>query len=158
MAGLGAGNVGEVILAVSKDPAMLRYLNNNANIKGRPNENYARELLELFTLGEGNYSEDDIKEAARALTGWTFTGDGSFWVRRNMHDSGEKTFLGTTGNLDGTDIVEIVIGQRQHARFICTELFKFFVHDEPAGEQLNAMIWTGSDIMSLNTIRATNPP
>lgn len=137
-----AGNVGELILAVSKDPAMLRYLNNNSNIKGRPNENYARELLELFTLGEGNYTENDIKEAARAFTGWTSTGDGSFLFRPNQHDVGEKTFLGKTGNFDGTDIVELVIGHRQHARFICTELFMFFVHDRPTEAQINAMIWT----------------
>ncbi len=139
---LCAGNVGELILAVSKDPAMLRYLNNNANVKGRPNENYARELMELFTLGEGNYTEEDIKAAARALTGWTFTGDGSFLFRRNQHDSGEKTFLGQTGNFDGTDVVEIIIGKHQHARFICTELFKFFAHDEPTEAQINTMIWT----------------
>ena len=137
-----AGNVGELILAVSKDPAMLRYLNNNANVKGRPNENYARELMELFTLGEGNYSEEDIKEAARALTGWSFTADGAFLFRRDMHDDGEKTFLGETGTLDGTDIVEILIRQPQHARFICSELFKFFVHDEPTREEVNAMVWT----------------
>lgn len=137
-----AGNVGELILAVSKDPAMLRYLNNNANVKGRPNENYARELMELFTLGEGNYTEQDIKEAARALTGWTATGDGAFLFRRNQHDSGEKTFLGQTGDFDGTDIVEIIIRQGQHARFICTELFRFFVHDQPTTAQINAMIWT----------------
>jgi hypothetical protein len=137
-----AGNVGELILAVSKDPAMLRYLNNNANVKGRPNENYARELMELFTLGEGNYTETDIKEAARALTGWTSTGDGAFLFRRNVHDDGEKTFLGESGKFDGTDIVEIIIGQRQHARFLCSELFKFFVHDAPTADQLNAMIWT----------------
>lgn len=137
-----AGNVGELILAVSKDPAMLRYLNNNANVKGRPNENYARELMELFTLGEGNYTEDDIREAARALTGWTFTGDGAFWFRPDKHDSGEKTFLGQTGNFDGTDIVEIIITQPRHARFLCTELFKFFVHDSPTPEQINAMIWS----------------
>lgn len=137
-----AGNVGELILAVSKDPAMLRYLNNNANIKGRPNENYARELMELFTLGEGNYTETDIKQAARALTGWTFTGDGAFLFRRNRHDDGEKTFLGETGKFDGTDIVEIIIEQRQHAHFLCNELFRFFVHDEPTDEQLSAMIWS----------------
>ena len=137
-----AGNVGELILAVSKDPAMLRYLNNNANVKGRPNENYARELMELFTLGEGAYTEEDIKEAARALTGWTFAGDGSFLFRKNQHDSGEKTFLGKTGNFDGTDIVEIIISRQQHARFICTELFRFFVHDEPSDAEVNAMVWT----------------
>ena len=137
-----AGNVGELILAVSKDPAMLRYLNNNANVKGRPNENYARELMELFTLGEGNYTEEDIQEAARALTGWSSTGDGAFLFRKNMHDGGEKTFLGETGNFDGADIVDIIIGQPQHARFICSELFRFFVHDEPTREEVNAMIWT----------------
>jgi uncharacterized protein (DUF1800 family) len=137
-----AGNVAELILAVSKDPAMLRYLNNNANVKGRPNENYARELMELFTLGEGNYTEDDIKAAARALTGWTSTGDGAFLFRKNRHDFGEKTFLGKTGPFDGTDIVEIILEQNQHARFICTELFRFFVHDEPTEAQINAMVWT----------------
>ena len=129
-----AGNVGELILAVSKDPAMLRYLNNNANVKGRPNENYARELMELFTLGEGNYTEEDIKQAARALTGWTATGDGAFLFRKNQHDSGQKTFLTQTGNFDGTDIVEIIIGQSQHARFICTELFKFGSIEESVGK------------------------
>jgi uncharacterized protein (DUF1800 family) len=137
-----AGNVGELILAVSKDPAMLRYLNNNANIKGSPNENYARELMELFTLGEGNYSEEDIREAARALTGWTSAADGSFLFRQIQHDSDEKTFLGRTGNFNGEDIVKMIIGQQQHARFICTELFRFFVHDEPSKAQVNAMIWT----------------
>ncbi|HIF00180.1 MAG TPA: DUF1800 family protein [Fuerstia sp.] len=110
--------------------------------EGRPNENYARELMELFTLGEGNYTEEDIKEAARALTGWTATGDGSFLFRQNQHDSGPKTFLTRTGNFDGTDIVEIIVGQPQHARFICTELFRFFVHDQPTETQINAMVWT----------------
>ena len=137
-----AGNVGELILAVSKDAAMLRYLNNNANVKGRPNENYARELMELFTLGEGNYTEEDIREAARALTGWTSTGDGAFLFRRNLHDDGEKTFLGRTGQFDGSDIVDIIMARPQHARFLCTELFRFFVHDEPSRAQINAMVWT----------------
>lgn len=137
-----AGNVGELILAVSKDPAMLRYLNNNANVKGRPNENYARELMELFTLGEGNYSETDIKEAARALTGWTFTSDGAFLFRKNQHDAGEKQFLGESGSFDGTDIIQIIVDQPQHARFICTELYKYFVHDSPSREEIRAMVWT----------------
>ena len=137
-----AGNVAELILAVSKDPAMLRYLNNNSNVKGRPNENYARELMELFTLGEGHYSEKDIKEAARAFTGWTATGDGAFLFRKNLHDFGEKEFLGQKGNFNGDDIVELIIANPQHARFICSELFKFFVHESPSDAQLNAMVWT----------------
>ena len=137
-----AGNVGELMLAISKDPAMLRYLNNNANVKGRPNENYARELMELFTLGEGNYTESDIKEAARAFTGWTYTYDGVFIKRPNLHDHGEKTFLGKTGNFDGDDIVEIIMSRPEHARFICEELFKFFVNDNPSTKQINAMVWT----------------
>ncbi|MDP7206028.1 MAG: DUF1800 domain-containing protein, partial [Pirellulaceae bacterium] len=137
-----AGNVGELILAISKDSAMLRYLNNNANVKGRPNENYARELMELFTLGEGHYTEEDVKEAARALTGWSSGPDGSFLFRSTQHDDGEKTFLGASGNFDGADIVDIIIRQPQHARFICSEIFRFFVHDEPTRDQVNAMVWT----------------
>ena len=83
---------------VSKSPAMLQFLNNQQNRKSHPNENFAREVMELFTLGAGNYTENDIKEAARAFTGWGFNLQGEFVFRKNQHDDGSKTFLGKTGN------------------------------------------------------------
>src|SRR3990172_9529386 len=114
---MATGNFKELVLAISRDPAMLSYLDNNSNRKGRPNENYARELLELFTMGIGNYAEQDIKEAARAFTGWTFAGN-EFAFRRNEHDEGLKTFLGRTGSWDGTDIINIVFEQPATARVL----------------------------------------
>src|ERR1041384_3715444 len=104
---MAAGNFGKFVAAISRNPAMLDYLNNNQNIKAHPNENYARELMELFTLGIGNYTEDDVKEAARALTGWGHDAE-QFVYRRVLHDFGEKKFLGRTGKLDGDDIIKII--------------------------------------------------
>ncbi|MCX7915913.1 MAG: DUF1800 domain-containing protein [Verrucomicrobiae bacterium] len=142
---LCAGNFRELLLGISRDPAMLKYLDNNTNRKGRPNENFARELLELFTIGIGHYTEDDVKEAARAFTGWTFEGDTFRFVAAH-HDFGPKKFMGRTGNFDGTDIVDIVLEQPQTARFIAAKLFAYFVHDNPApalvvqlGDALRAM-------------------
>lgn len=127
---MAAGNFKELILAISRDPAMLEYLDNNSNRKGKPNENYARELMELFTLGIGNYTEQDIKEAARALTGWTFVLT-DFAFRRDWHDDGVKTFLGKTGNLDGTHIIDAIFEQPAAARFLPQILFEFFVYQAP---------------------------
>ena len=127
---MAAGNFKELILAISRDPAMLSYLDNNSNRKGRPNENYARELLELFTMGIGNYTEQDIKEAARAFTGWTFAGN-DFVFLRNQHDDAPKTFLGRTGNWDGTDIINIVFEQTATARFLPRRLWEFFAYLGP---------------------------
>jgi len=127
---LAAGNFKELILAISRDPAMLSYLDNNSNRKGKPNENYARELLELFTMGIGNYTEDDVKEAARAFTGWTFAGN-EFVFRREQHDDGLKTFLGRTGRWDGTDIIDIVFEQPATARFLPRKLWEFFAYQGP---------------------------
>ena len=134
----GTGNFKELILAISRDPAMLSYLDNNSNRKGKPNENYARELMELFTMGIGNYTEQDIKEAARAFTGWTFVGN-EFVFRRDQHDDGSKTFLGRTGNWDGTDISDIIFEQPATARFLPRKLFEFFAYqnpEEPVVEEL----------------------
>ncbi len=106
------GNVRDLTLHVSQDPAMLRYLDNNVNQAAHPNENYARELMELFTLGIGNYTETDVRESARAFTGWTFRrnpdGTGYFYDNVRQHDDGKKTFLGRTGNFTGADIVAII--------------------------------------------------
>jgi uncharacterized protein (DUF1800 family) len=124
------GNFKEMILAISKDPAMLEYLDNESNRRGRPNENFARELLELFTMGIGNYTEQDIKEAARAFTGWTRRGY-QFYFDARQHDDGPKTFLGRSGNLDGADIVNIIFEQPATARFLPRRLFEFFAYLRP---------------------------
>jgi uncharacterized protein (DUF1800 family) len=117
--------------AVARDPAMLIYLDNRSNIRGKPNENWARELMELFTLGIGNYTETDVKEAARAFTGWTLDRNRRFYFRTEWHDYGTKTFLGITGNLNGDDIIDIIFNQPAHGPFIARRLFRFFVYDDP---------------------------
>ena len=151
----GFGSFKDVLVELSKDPAMIIWLDNNDNHDGAINENYGRELLELFSMGIGNYSETDIKEASRAFTGWTLKNaeymsvramKDSIWpysriawhfeYRENDHDSEEKEFLGERGNFDGDQIVGIICKQESTARFICTRLFQFFAADEidEAGE------------------------
>lgn len=123
------GNFKDLIMAVSKSPAMLQFLNNQQNRKQHPNENFAREVMELFTMGRGNYSETDVKEAARAFTGWGFNPKGEFMFRRFQHDDGSKTVLGKTGNFNGDDIINLLIEQKQTARFISKKVYKYFVND-----------------------------
>jgi uncharacterized protein (DUF1800 family) len=135
---MGAGNFGQYVKQISRDPAMLDYLNNSQNRKAHPNENYARELMELFTLGIGNYTEDDIKQAARAFTGWAHDGD-DFVFRKFDHDTGEKTFMGLTGNFDGDDIIDIILHRPVCANYIAGKLYKFFVCEEVPDDLLNAM-------------------
>jgi uncharacterized protein (DUF1800 family) len=126
------GNYRELLHAVARDPAMLLYLNNQQNRKGEPNENFARELLELFTLGEGHYSERDIKEAARAFTGWKMLPpEGRFVEVARQHDEGTKTFLGHTGNYDGDDIIDLILQQPRAAEFIVEKLWREFVSPQP---------------------------
>lgn len=122
------GQFGPFLLEISKDPAMLLYLDSNSNIKGRPNENYAREVMELFSLGVGNYTEKDIREAARAFTGW-HTDSEKFEFNAGFHDEGVKTVLGKTGNLNGNDIVSICLEQPTCARFLVRKLYRFFVSE-----------------------------
>lgn len=133
------GKFGDLLMAVAKDPAMLQFLNNQQNRKKSPNENFARELLELFTLGRGHYSEADIKNAARAFTGWGFDLDGNFVFRRAFHDDGPKTFLGKSGNFGGEDIIRIVLEQEQTARFLVNKIYKFFVNDSPDAATVEAL-------------------
>lgn len=139
---LGLGNFRDLTLGVARDPAMLIWLDGNQNRAKAPNENWGREFLELFALGLGNYSEDDVKASARAFTGWFFTGDrstakgnhyinGTFTFVPKQHDTGSKTFLGQTGNWDGGDIIRIVMAQPACATFIARKLFSFFVWDAP---------------------------
>ena len=123
------GNFGEMLREVSKSPAMLSFLNNQQNKKEHPNENFAREVMELFTMGRGNYSENDIKEAARAFTGWGFNGRGEFIDRPFQHDTGRKTFLGKTGAFTGDDIIDILLEQKQTARYITKKIYRYFVNE-----------------------------
>ncbi len=123
------GNFKDLLMLVSKSPAMLQFLNNQQNRKQHPNENFAREVMELFTMGRGNYSENDIKEAARAFTGWGFNPQGGFMFRRNQHDDGVKTVLGKSGNFSGEDIISLLTEQRQTALFISRKIYKYFVNE-----------------------------
>jgi uncharacterized protein (DUF1800 family) len=135
------GNFGHLVHAVAKDPAMLEYLDNNKNRASSPNENFAREVMELFVLGVGNYTEKDIKEAARAFTGWTFAKN-KFVKNRRQHDFGDKTVLGTTGPLDGEDVIEILLERPVAARFIARKLLVFFATTNPDDATVRALAQT----------------
>lgn len=124
------GNFRDLLFAVSKAPAMLSFLNNQQNRKGHPNENFAREVMELFTMGRGHYTETDIREAARAYTGWSYNRNAQFIERDKFHDKGSKTFLGKTGNFDGNDVLNIILEQKATARFITGKLYRFFVNEQ----------------------------
>ena len=123
------GNFGNLLHEVSKTGAMLNFLNNNQNKKDHPNENFAREVMELFTMGRGNYSEHDVKEAARAFTGWGANARGEFVFRTFQHDDASKTVLGRTGNFDGDEVLDILLDQKQTAKFISQKIYRFFVND-----------------------------
>jgi uncharacterized protein (DUF1800 family) len=125
------GNFESLLQQVTRDPAMLIWLDNNQNRKGRPNENYAREVMELFTLGIGNYTDNDVKEAARAFTGYTSNRAGQFVFNPDQHDDDDKTFLGVTQNWDANDVLATLVRHPATARFVTTKLFRFFVYDNP---------------------------
>ncbi len=139
--------------AMSRDPAMLLWLDSNANVRGKPNENYAREVMELFSLGVGSYAEADIREAARAFTGWHTDGK-SFRFNAALHDDGPKSFFGKSGNWDGRDIVKLILEQPAAARFLVGKLYAAFVSEiappegllEPLCESFRK---SGYDIASL---------
>ena len=159
-----------LLKAVSRDPAMLLYLDNVESTKEHPNENYARELMELFSMGVGNYSEDDVRESARAFTGWRITApermamtpgqalseeerrrlqregalafNPQFYIAERQHDNGSKTFLGQTGNLGGDEIIDIIMKQPATGRFMCTRLFQEFVRYEPDKPTIEALVKT----------------
>ena len=141
------GNFARLLKAVARDPAMLIYLDGTRSVARQPNENFARELLELFTLGEGNYSEADIKNAARAFTGWTIDREtGAFVDRVEFHDPGEKTFLGQTGRFTGDDIVAILLRHPRTAELVCEKLWREYVSlipDRSEIKRLAAILRTG---------------
>ena len=124
------GNFGSMLKEISKSAAMLNFLNNQQNKKDHPNENFAREVMELFTLGRGNYTEHDVKEAARAFTGWSSNVKGEYVFRRFQHDFGSKTVLGKTGNFDGGEVLDILLDQKQTAKYITKKIYKFFVNEK----------------------------
>ena len=125
----GTGSFRELLLAVAQDPAMLVFLDAGVNVKGASNENFAREIMELFTMGVGHYTEKDIREAARAFTGWNCI-DVKFIVNKDQHDDGEKTFLGKTGPFDGGDIINIILDQPATADFIAAKMYRYFVRQD----------------------------
>jgi uncharacterized protein (DUF1800 family) len=134
------GNFGLLLHAVAKDPAMLIYLDNASNRKGQANENFAREVMELFTLGEGNYSERDVKEAARSFTGWSVERDsGRFLWRGGMHDDGVKTVLGRSGNFDGDAVLDLLLQQPQTAEFIAAKLWQEFISPQPEEREVKRL-------------------
>ena len=137
---LAAGNWLEMLIEVGKDPAMLIYLDQAQSRKQHPNENFAREVMELFALGEGHYTEKDISEAARALTGWTLDQTRQrFAYRVFLHDDGEKTVFGQTGNFDGEDVLEQIVIQPQAARFITAKLWNYFAGEMPSKDLNTAL-------------------
>ena len=146
------GNFGDFVKAISKEAAMLKFLNGKQNLKEQPNENFARELIELFTMGEGHYTEEDIKQSARAFTGYDNNFEGEFILRHRRHDYGFKTFLGHTGRYDGDDIIDIILEQKQCARFICGKIYKYFVNetiDKNRVEELTTVFYENYDIEQL---------
>ena len=128
-----------MLLKVARDPAMLIWLDGGSNHRNAPNENFGRELLELYTLGIGNYSEDDVKAAARSFTGWNLRGT-EYYFDENQHDAGQKTFLGLTGNLDGTDVITTVVNHPSTAQRIVGKLFAFFAYPNPEPEVLAPLV------------------
>jgi uncharacterized protein (DUF1800 family) len=133
-------NFGTLVKAISCDPAMIAWLDLGASQKEHPNENFARALMELFTLGEGHYTEDDVKTAARAFTGYRVAGpDDQFRFVANQFDPSEKTFLGKTGPWRGDQVIDIILAQPQCAKFIATKIWRFFAYDDPSPELVDAL-------------------
>jgi len=141
----GTGNFRDLTVAVAQDPAMLSFLDAGVNVKGASNENFAREIMEIFTMGVGHYTETDIREAARAFTGWNYV-DLKFVVNKDQHDDGEKTFLGHTGRLDGVDVIDIIMQQPATADYIAGKIYRYFVRQDLSPElqkQLGAVLRDG---------------
>ncbi|MCE0482718.1 MAG: DUF1800 domain-containing protein [Methylacidiphilales bacterium] len=134
------GNFNDLLIAVAEDPAMLNYLDGERSNKNKPNENFAREVMELFTLGEGYYTEQDIQQAAKAYTGWGLAHDRlHFEYHRNNHDEGPKTIFGQTGNFTGEDVLNMICAKPECAGFISARIWRFFVQDQPPPPMVDAL-------------------
>ena len=140
------GKFRDLMVAVAKDPAMLAFLDAGVNLKGAPNENFAREIMELFTMGVGNYTEQDIKEAARAFTGWNYN-DLRFVINPQQHDDGEKTILSRTGRFTGEQVIDILLAQPVTAEYVSGKLYRYFVREDlsPAFQQRLGKLLRDSD-------------
>lgn len=150
-----AGSYATLLGSIVRDPAMIAYLDNNDSRKQRPNENLAREIMELFALGAGNYTEQDINEGARALTGYTFRDD-EFVFEKNNHDTNPKNIFGTTSNYDGDSFVKLILAHPACSKFMATKLYRFFAHDYPTG---NAPFDNAAEIVierMASTLRGTD--
>lgn len=147
------GSFKELLHALAKDPAMIIYLNNQQNKKNAPNENFAREVMELFTLGVGHYTEHDIKEAARCFTGWQIDKTGEFTFNEKDHDFGEKTVLGKTGKLTGEDVINLLLDKKQTAIYVTRKIYREFVSENIDEKRVNQLADTfynsGYDISKL---------
>ncbi len=147
------GSFGIMLIDVSKSPAMLQFLNNQQNKKENPNENFAREVMELFTLGRNNYTEEDVKNAARAFTGWGFNHRGEYVFRKQVHDFGRKQFLGQSGDFGGEEILEIILNNKQTAHFITRKIWQYFVNEKvnenQVSELANVFYHSGYDLKIL---------
>jgi len=141
----GTGNFRSLMIAVAKDPGMLSFLDAGINVRGAPNENFAREIMELFTMGVGQYTENDIREAARAFTGWNYN-DLNFVFNENQHDRGVKKFLGQEGDFDGVDIINVILEQPVTANYLAGKIYRYFVRqdlDPKVQEQLGKLLRDG---------------
>lgn len=136
------GNFKDFVVAISQEAAMTKYLNTKQNKKQKPNENFARELMELFTLGVGNYTEHDIQESAKAFTGYSHNLNGDFVLRKQQHDDSEKTFFGKTGHFTGQDIIDIILDNKQCAKYICEKIYCYFVNENVDHSHINEMVNT----------------
>lgn len=147
------GKFSDLLMAVAKDPAMIVYLNNQQNKKNAPNENFAREVMELFTLGVGNYTEHDVKEAARCFTGWQINKLGEYTFNEKDHDNGTKTVLGKTGKLTGEDVINHLLAQKQTALFVTRKIYREFVNydvdEKRVAELADGFYASGYDISKL---------
>lgn len=151
----GLGPFRTLLVGVAQDPAMLKFLDASVNVKGAPNENFAREIMELFTMGVGNYTEQDIREAARAFTGWDYDGL-EFVIRADKHDDGIKEVLGRSGNFDGEDVIDIILEQRATREYMAAKIYRYFVreeiepaHRERLGERLKAVDYAIAPFLEL---------
>jgi len=143
----GMGRFRELLMGITEDPAMLIWLDGAQNRKASPNENYGREIMEVFTIGVGNYTEDDVKAAARAFTGYQIDKSGSSFFNPKQHDDGTKTFLGQTGNFGPQDIVSILASHPATAKSIARKLFAYFAYDNPSDDTVSriANVYTRTD-------------
>ncbi|MFN2462551.1 MAG: DUF1800 family protein [Candidatus Dormibacteria bacterium] len=155
------GNIRDLLIGISKDGAMLKWLDGTGSSKAHPNENYARELMELFTMGVGHYSETDVRELARALTGWYVGPGGTVEFRARAHDGGSKTFLGRTGNFGLEEAIDIILAQPATPRHLATRMWEFFAFPSPSDRDIQPLVdayqRSGHDVRAMMSALLNSP-